>query len=441
MEGAAYSGSVPTEAQECLMKRLVTGLLGLSFAGACMAAPDMCRYGVYDGQGKPSVVISNPTGGAGAPERYTFIDGRRGDVNGKDGLVRCAQDVVSVRQDNGLYAAQPRMPLRETPTRFKSHGTELAGVLIEPASANGKPPLVVFVHGSEKTPGIGGYYPYVFAAQGLAVFAYDKRGTGASEGDYTQNFELLADDAAAALEQARTLAAGRYSRAGFFGGSQGGWVAPRAAALAHADYVAVGFGLVMTPLEEDEQQVVLEMKEKGYDDKAVTHAHEVADAAGEVMASHFTSGYEQLAAVKQRFAKEPWLHSIEGEFTGPVLAENEADLRRTGAPRYDNLNIVWRYDAVAAIRALDIPQLWVLAGDDREAPNAITRERLSELKKQGKPIDLYVFPHTDHGMYEFVQDADGKRHVTHITGGYFRLLADWISQQNHPPYGSGQRMP
>lgn len=423
------------------MKRLVTGLLGLSFAGLCLAAPDACRYGVYGEVGKPRVVISNPTGGANAPERYTFIDGRRGDVNGKDGLVRCAQGEVSVRQDNGRYATQPRQALRETPVRFKSHGTELAGMLIEPASTHSKPPLVVFVHGSEKTPGIGGYYPYVFAAQGLAVFAYDKRGTGASDGDYTQNFELLADDAAAALAQARTLAAGRYSRAGFFGGSQGGWVAPRAAALAHADYVAVGFGLVMTPLEEDEQQVVLEMKEKGYDDKAVARAREVADAAGGVMASHFTSGYEQLADVKQRFAEEPWLHSIEGEFTGPMLAESEADLRRTGAPRYDNLNILWHYDAVAAIRALDIPQLWVLAGDDREAPNAITRQRLSELKHQGKPIDLYMFPHTDHGMYEFVQDVDGTRHVTHITEGYFRLLADWISQQDRAPYGTGLRLP
>ncbi|HET6553391.1 MAG TPA: alpha/beta hydrolase [Dyella sp.] len=424
------------------MKRLAAGLLGLSFAGLSMAAPTACRYGVYGEIGKSPVAISNPTSnGADAPERYTFVDGRRGDVNGADGLVRCAEGAVSVRQADGNYVVQSRVALRETPTRFKSHGTELAGMLIEPAQAAGKPPLVVFVHGSEKTPGIGGYYPYVFAAEGLAVFAYDKRGTGASGGDYTQNFELLADDAAAALGRARKLADGRYSRAGFFGGSQGGWVAPRAAALAHADYVAVGFGLVMTPLEEDQQQVVLEMKEKGYDDASVAHAREVADAAGEVMASHFTGGYEQLAAAKRRYASEPWLHKVEGEFTGELIAEDESDLRRTGAPRYDNLNILWRYDAVAALRALDIPQLWVLAGEDREAPNAITQQRLIDLKRQGKPIDLYVFPRTDHGMYEFTQDADGTRHVTRITDGYFRLLADWIRQQDRPPYGAGRRLP
>lgn len=424
------------------MKRLVAGLLCVSFASVAFAAPATCDYGVYGESGKSLVVISNPTAGsANAPERYTFLDGHRGDVNGDDAWVRCEQGVVSVRQPDGRYIAQAKVALRETPARFKSHGTELAGVLIEPAQSNGKPPLVVFVHGSEKTPGIGGYYPLVFAAEGLAVFAYDRRGTGDSAGDYTQNFELLADDAAAALGQARKLAAGRYSRAGFFGGSQGGWVAPRAAALAHADYVAVGFGLVMTPLEEDQQQVALEMQEKGYDAAAIAKAREVTDATDAVMASHFTAGYDQLAAVKRKFAKEPWLHAIEGEFTGELLAEQEADLRRTGAPRYDNLNILWNYDAIAAIRALSMPQLWVLAGDDRDAPSGETRERLVALKHEGKPIDLYVFPHTGHGMYEFVQNPDGSRRVTRITDGYFRLLADWIRQQDAPPYGTGERIP
>jgi pimeloyl-ACP methyl ester carboxylesterase len=423
------------------MKRFVASLLCFSFAGVAFAAPPSCAYGVYGEPGKPPVVISNPTSsGADAPERYTFLDGRRDDVNGSDGLVHCDKGVVSLRQADGGYAAQPKVPLRETPTRFKSHGTELAGVLIEPAQSNGKPPLVVFVHGSEKTPGIGGYYPYVFAAEGLAVFAYDKRGTGASEGDYTQNFELLADDAAAALNEARRLDAGRYSRAGFFGGSQGGWVAPRAAALAHADYVAVGFGLVMTPLEEDQQQVVLEMQEKGYDAAAIAKAREVTDATGAVMASHFTAGYDQLEAVKRKFAKEPWLHTIEGEYTGELLAEDEADLRRTGAPRHDSLNIIWHYDAISAIRTLGVPQLWVLAGDDRDAPGSVTRERLVALKHEGKPIDLYVFPHTDHGMYEFVQKPDGSRKVTRIANDYFRLLADWIRQQDKPPYGTGERI-
>jgi hypothetical protein len=43
-------------------------------------------------------------------------------------------------------------------------------------------------------------------------------------------------------------------------------------------------------------------------------------------------------------------------------------------------------------------------------------------------------------MYEFVQKPDGSRKVTRITNDYFRLLADWIRQQDKPPYGTGERI-
>jgi uncharacterized protein len=417
--------------------------MGLCSAGlltfAAGAADAACASGVYGNGDKERVVITNPIG-AGAKTRYTFIDGRKGDVNAEGGLVECENDQVRMKEADGRFTAWNRVKIRETPVHFTSHDTKLSGVLMESEHPGRKPPLVVFVHGSERWPAIGFYYPYVLAAQGLSVLVYDKRGTGSSEGEYTQNFELLADDATAALDEARRVAAGRYSRAGYFGGSQGGWVAPLAAKRAHADFVAVGFGLVMTPLEEDREQVFKELREKHADDVTLAHAREVTDATGAVMASHFVSGYDQLAWVKKRYGSEVWFKDIHGEFTGRLLHEDEADLRRTGAARMDNLNILWRYDAVAAIHSLDIPQLWVIAGEDREAPGEITRERLAGMVRDGKRIDLYVFPHTDHGIYEFTEDADGKRVLTRVADGYFRLLGDWIKQDFRPPYGRAEQI-
>jgi hypothetical protein len=78
----------------------------------------------------------------------------------------------------------------------------------------------------------------------------------------------------------------------------------------------------------------------------VTKAREVTNAVDAVMASHFTTGCEQLAAVKRKFAGELWLHTIEGEFSGELLAEDETGLRRTGGARHDNLNIIGHYDAI-----------------------------------------------------------------------------------------------
>jgi hypothetical protein len=57
-----------------------------------------------------------------------------------------------------------------------------------------------------------------------------------------------------------------------------------------------------------------------------------------------------------------------------------------------------------------------------------------------RAIYLDRFLATGHGMYEFVQKPNGSRQNTRITDGYFRLLSDWIRQQDKPPYGSGQRI-
>jgi pimeloyl-ACP methyl ester carboxylesterase len=417
-------------------------LLLISAAGACLTATAHagCETGLYGvARGEVLAIQNSPPCSPEENTWYVFLDGRFGSLNGTDSPVRCNDGMVEVRQANGTFRVWEKIALRKTPTRFTSCRTELSGTLIEPVNAGGKPPLVVLVHGSEKRPMSASSIPYVLAAQGLMVFAYDKRGTGESRGDYTQDFNLLADDAAAAMVEARRLAAGRYSRAGFYGGSQGGWIAPLAATLCRADFVAVGFGLVLSPLEEDQEQVFSELRRKHYDDSVIARAREVTDATGAVIASHFTSGFEELARVKKRYAAEPWFAEIRGEFTGDVLVEDEAQLRRTGASRLDNLGIIWHYDAVAVLRSTSTPQLWVIAGDDREAPGDSTVQRLRALVRAGKPIDLYVFPNTDHGMTEFVEDADGTRHTTRVTEGYFRLVADWIKQEMKPPYGRGER--
>jgi len=333
-----------------------------------------------------------------------------------------------------------RIAFRETPASFDSVGTRLTGVLIEPPGVDAGRPLVVMVHGSERTSPIGGVYGYAMAAQGISVFVYDKRGTGGSEGEYTQNFELLAADAAKALETARGMAAGRYGRAGFFGGSQGGWVAPLAATRSKADFVAVGFGLVASPIEEDREQMVSEVRAAGLGKDAEALVTRLSQATAALLLSNFRDGYDALDAARRAMAAQPWAGRIEGEYSGAMARMTNEELRRVGRARFDNLELIWDYDAVAALRTLDTPLLWVLAGEDREAPIETTRAALIGMKAAGKPIDVYLFPNTDHGMFEFSTAADGERSVTRITDGYLKLLGDWVKGDVRDAYGRGQKL-
>ena len=160
---------------------------------------------------------------------------------------------------------------------------------------------------------------------------------------------------------------------------RGAPVAPRAANDAGAQFVAVGFGLLIDPLEEDASQVAAELTEAGYGADVLKQAREITDATGNLMAEHFLKGYEQLAAVKARYGKAPWFAKIKGEFTGGLLALDEATLRREGAAKFDNLDLDWRYDAMGWMRKVKAPQLWVIAAEDREAPPQDRRMKSARL--------------------------------------------------------------
>lgn len=404
---------------------------------AAPAAAQACEPGLYRSpDGKVDVAVNDLPNGS---LRYTLNDGLRGIVDTPGNLLACVGNEIRTASGQAPAGTWSRVPLKMTEAKFKSHGATLTGTLIEPPTP-GVHPLVVYVHGSERYSPLKIYYPYLLASYGISVFAYDKRGTGASEGEYTQNFELLADDAAAALREARRVDQGRFSRAGFFGGSQGGWVAPLAATRSPADFVAVGFGLISSPIEEDRDQVADDLREKGFGQADIAKGLELASAASALAASHFTSGFERLDALKQRYSGQPWYGAVKGEYTGAMLKESDADLRRVGQAVFDNVELIWNYDADAVIRKLKVPLLWVFAEQDREAPPAVTFARLSALKRRGAPVTMYSFPNTDHGIYEFNQAADGTRTVTRIASGYFPLLTDWINQAPlRESYGTGRK--
>ncbi len=418
------------------MKSLFLGFT-LAFASAqpTLANPP-CEVGTYRADDGDFVVLGQSRWIEARGLRYQFRDGRRGATTDAGAPLTCGTDAVTV--DGARWQ---RVAFRETPATFDSVGTRLNGMLIEPVgSVDAQRPLVVMVHGSERTSPIGGIYGYAMAAQGIAVFVYDKRGTGGSEGEYTQNFELLAEDAAHALEKARAMAPGRFGRAGFFGGSQGGWVAPLAATLTPADFVTVGFGLVASPIEEDREQMVSEVRAAGLGDDAVALVNRLSAATSDLLLSNFAQGYADLDAVRRDMADMPWAATIDGEYSGAVARMSNDELRRIGRARFDNLELIWDYDAVAALKKLDTPLLWVLAGEDREAPIETTRTALLGLAQGGQPVDVYLFPDTDHGMFEFTTDADGERHSTRITEGYLKLLGDWIKGDVSDAYGRAEHL-
>jgi len=320
---------------------------------------------------------------------------------------------------------------------FTSHGTVLAGRLVMPRGQE-RVPIVILLHGSEHDSALT-YYSLqrMLPAEGVGVFVYDKRGTGKSAGEYTQDFDILADDAVAALRTARQLAGVRAGRIGYQAGSQGGWVAPIAANRAPVDFVIVCFGLAVSVIDEDQESVELQMREKGYASDVIAKALEVAGAAEGLFESDFSSGFERLDAMRAKYASAPWYKDVHGDFAFLVLQHSDAEIRALA--RQFNWHTPFQYNPMPTLRADTVPQLWILGSEDYEAPSGETSQRIKSLISDGLPFTLAYYPGAEHGMTLFETAADGSRTSTRYASGYFKMIRDFARDGRlHGSYGDAQ---
>jgi pimeloyl-ACP methyl ester carboxylesterase len=260
-------------------------------------------------------------------------------------------------------------------------------------------------------------------AEGVGVFVYDKRGTGRSEGSYTQDFDLLAADAIAALAEAKRLSGGRVKRAGYFGMSLGGWVAPLAASRAEADFVIVASALAISPLEQNRAQIVYEMEQKQHGEADIAKAMEIAEAGERILLSGFTEGFTEFDEVRARYRAEPWYRDVRGNYlylmmplTGDRLKARENSFK-LGTP--------WLYDPMPVLSASTTPQLWILAEEDIKTPSAETARRIEGLRARGLPFTVARFPHAGHGILEYEVLRDGTRADTRNPEGYLTAIRDF----------------
>ncbi len=317
-----------------------------------------------------------------------------------------------------------RIKFDETDTAFTSHGAKLAGRLILP-KGTAVVPIVVLVHGAEHDSARRfNALQRMLPAEEVGAFVFDKRGTGDSQGSYSQDFQLLADDAAAAMREAKRLSGRRAGRIGYQGGSQGGWVAPLAANRAHADFVIVCFGLAVSVIDEDQEEVEIEMREKGHSSSEITSALEVARAAENIFASGFTEGFGEFDAARAKYKEAPWFKDLHGNYTYFFLPYSESQLRQMGAKF--QWGTPFHYDPMPTLRSDTTPQLWILGGEDYEAPSAETSRRIRSLIAAGLPFTLAVYPQAEHGMTLFEIAADsGERLSTRYAPGYFAMIRDF----------------
>jgi len=283
---------------------------------------------------------------------------------------------------------------------------------------------VVLVHGSGDAAATEWFYNGdFFVANGFAVLTYDKRGSGQSSGTFTFDFRQLADDAAAAVEFLASQPEIDAGRLGLSGYSQGAWVAPLAASRSESvRFAIVNYGMIESPAEEARLEMRQLLLDAGVTGADLEDADALIRAAIDVVASGLESNWDTFEDLKVAHRDAHWLDHLDGTPVGRLVSYPRWFAKLVGK-RLLPRDLPWYYDSRDLLEDSEVPTAWLLAAEDRSAPNRGTIAILEDLIARGKPYTLTVFPDADHGMLTFTRQGADITYTGYATD-YFRKEVD-----------------
>ncbi len=345
-------------------------------------------------------------------------------------VVLCAGLVASMcsahaQSSNGgtparTWSVAPAAGVERKDISFNSSGARFSGTLFYPRGARRCATVIVF-HGAQvplRTLPLYRHLEQMLPPLGVAVFVFDRRGSGASEaGDKDPyDFNVLAGDgvaARAALEEDPHVDA---KRIGYWGLSQGGWLALLAATRdPKAAFVISVSAPMTTPDVQMNFAVANILRIKGYSEKDVNEAVGARRAVDDYLRGKLDRASAQRALDGVR--GKPWFGSI---YMSDTLGE-PATSSWLKQMRVDPLNVL---DKVKA------PTLMVYGGADPWVPVEISRERLAAGHANVKTV---VIEGADHTM---TLGVDPKEQIDPAllnkeapnAPAYFALLGAWLTQ-------------
>lgn len=310
-------------------------------------------------------------------------------------------------------AAQQAGRVADAPqeVRFRNGDVALAGLWFVPPG-DGPFPAAVFIRGS----GPSSRQSYwaraiinVLLDEEVAVLLPDKRGSDGSEGDWrTADFDDLAGDALAAVDFVRARPEVRAEAVGVVGLSQGGKIAPVAAARSRDVAFAIDLvGAATTFVEQVSWEMYHTFREAGLEGASLQEALVL-----QLAAERYVKGELDWARY------EAVLNASRAEAAAGFPTSPESW-------RWEFFRGVIDFDPLPYWRDVRQPVLVVYGEDDHNAPAVRSAYRLIRafVEEEHPDWTVRVLPGTGHGLWN---PASPDPHRPELHPGFVALLRDWI---------------
>ena len=316
--------------------------------------------------------------------------------------------------------AAPSYAIRDV--RFASGSVQLAGTTFLPASAGSPHAGIVLLQGSSSNLRREyRYYADRFARAGFAVLTFDKRGNGESTGDYgAATYEVLAGDAAAAVEFLRAQPQVNPQCVGVWGLSQGAFIAPLVAARVPAVAFIVAVSAPGMPIGESAiYQDSVRLTSAGFDPADVLRVTTIDRRVSDWLRTGQAAN--ELSALLREAAGTPWRRAS----SLPAELPSGASL----AGWY------WRgrtLDPIPAWREVHVPVLAVYGAADELVPARQSAQFVERalLKGGNHDVTVRVFTNANHIMRTLPLVAGGKWDWPRVAPGYLELVTDWLLEHS-----------
>lgn len=288
----------------------------------------------------------------------------------------------------------------ETIAFVSSDGVQFEGTLFTPTEP-GPHPAIVILHGSGPASGIPVFvtaHANAFLKHGIAVYTYDKRGSGNSGGDFdTATYADFINDAIASVEMLRSRNDIKADQVALFGSSESGWFTPEIAErVGGVPFIINRAGPPLSWIETNIWEIRNELILAGLTDENEINAF--LQLREKIWRYYGQAAREQDPLPEIRAVLEAAVAKIDPRWldaTGMRVSEYEQE-------KFERYVVDIFYDPTPYWERLDIPVLALHGGADQNVPTKKAVASFDRLRSEhGIDVDVIVYPGYTHGMGKY----------------------------------------